>query len=58
MMFTKGLPYEIFWKQILNEMRENGQLYQIKKKWEITKPNCRPLYRKGSPLGKKHASKK
>lgn len=53
MMFSKGLPYEIFWKQILNEMRENGQLYQIQKKWKITKPDCTPLHGKGSPLGKK-----
>ena len=24
-------------------MKENGQLHQIKKKWEMTKPDCSPL---------------
>ena len=27
-------------------MKENGQLHQIKKKWEMTKPDCSPLRQK------------
>ena len=46
---TKGLPYNIFIKQVLKEIMERGQLNQIKKKWE-TKRNCAPLLRTGKPL--------
>ena len=46
---TKGLPYNIFIKQILKEIMERGQLNQIKKKWE-TNRNCAPVIRTGKPL--------
>ena len=31
-------------------MYENGQLHNIKKKWEVLKPQCTPLIRRGNPL--------
>ena len=42
-VYPKRLPYEIFLKNVIIEMKENGQLHQIKKKWEMTKPDCSPL---------------
>ena len=32
------------------KMYENGQLHNIKKKWEVLQPQCDPLLRKGNPL--------
>ena len=32
------------------KMYENGQLYNIKKKWEVLQPQCAPLLRRGNPL--------
>ena len=39
-------------------MKENGQLHQIKKKWEMTKPDCSPLRQKAqcSKIQKKKKS--
>ena len=41
-------------------MKENGQLHQIKKKWEMTKPDCSPLRQKAqcSKIQKKSALSK
>ena len=50
MIYTKGLPYGIFMRQIVNEMTEKGQLHQLTKKWELKPPDCEPLRRKGTPL--------
>ena len=50
MIYTKGLPYGIFMRQIVNEMTEKGQLHQLTKKWELKPPDCEPLHRKGTPL--------
>ena len=47
---TKGLPYDIFMRQIIFEITERGQLYHLQKKWQISKPDCGLLYRSGSPL--------
>ena len=47
---TKGLPYEIFMRQIIVGITQRGQLDQLQKKWEIPKPNCHPSYRSGNPL--------
>ena len=47
---TKGLPYDIFMRQIIFEITERGQLYQLQKKWEISKPDCGELYRSKNPL--------
>ena len=37
-------------KQIVKEMNEKGQLDQLTKKWELKQPDCKPAYRKGTPL--------
>ena len=37
-------------RQIVKEMNEKGQLDQLTKKWELKQPNCKPTYRKGTPL--------
>ena len=37
-------------RQIVKEMNEKGQLDQLTKKWELKQPNCKPAYRKGTPL--------
>ena len=50
MIYTKGLPYGIFMRQIVNEMTEKGQLHQLSKKWELKLPDCKPLRRQGTPL--------
>ena len=47
---TKGLPYEIFMRQLIFEMTERGQLNQVLKKWEKAKPDCGTILRSGSPL--------
>ena len=47
---TKGLPYEIFMRNLIFEMTERGQLYQLLKKWEIPNHNCAAIQRKGNPL--------
>ena len=47
---TKGLPYGIFMKQIIFEMKQNGQLNRLIKKWTVPKPDCRPLHKEGKPL--------
>ena len=47
---TKGLPYDIFMRQIIFEITERGQLYQLQKKSEISKPDCGELYRSKNPL--------
>ena len=50
MPITKGLPYGIFMKKIIFQMRENGQLNQLLKKWSVSEPNCSPLHKEGKPL--------
>ena len=50
MIYTKGLPYGIFMRQIIKEMIENGQLHQLTKKWEWNQPDCQPVHRKGTPI--------
>ena len=50
MPITKGLPYGIFMKKIIFQMRENGQLNQLLKKWSVSEPNCNPLHKEGKPL--------
>ena len=47
---TQGLPYEIFMRQLVFEMTERGQLNQVLKKWEDTKPDCGAILRSGNPL--------
>ena len=47
---TKGLPYEIFMRQIIVELTQRDQLHQLQKKWESPKPNCGPSHRSGNPL--------
>ena len=47
---TKGLPYEIFMRQIIVELTQRDQLHQLQKKWEISKPDCGELYRSKNPL--------
>ena len=47
---TKGLPYEIFMRQLIFEMTERGQLNQVLKKWEKAKPDCGTILRSGNPL--------
>ena len=36
----KDLPYTIFMKKAVLKMYENGQLHQIIRKWETSKPVC------------------
>ena len=48
---TKGLPYDIFMKQIIFELMEGGQLNQLQKKWEDSQPDCGVLHRSGNALG-------
>ena len=47
---TKGLPYGIFMKHVIFEIKENGQLNKLLKKWMVPKPDCRPIYKQGKPL--------
>ena len=47
---TKGLPFEIFMRQLIFEMTERGQLNQVLKKWEKAKPDCGTILRSGNPL--------
>ena len=48
---TKGLPYDIFMRQIIFELTERGQLDQLQKKWEDSQPDCSILHRSGNALG-------
>ena len=50
MIYTKGLPYGIFMRQIIKDMNEKGQLHQLTKKWEWNQPDCQPVHRKGTPI--------
>ena len=50
---TRGLPYEIFMRNVMSEIYERGQLYQLQNKWKIPKPQCNSLYNKGNPLSLK-----
>ena len=50
---TRGLPYEIFMRNVMSEIYERGQLYQLQNKWKISKPQCNSLYNKGNPLSLK-----
>ena len=34
----------------LLKMYQNGQLHNIKKKWDVLQPQCTPLLRRGNPL--------
>ena len=47
---TKGLPYGIFMKQVIFEMKENGQLNKLLTKWAIPKPDCGPIHKEGIPI--------
>ena len=47
---TKELAYGIFMKQIIFEIKENGQLNRLIKKWTVPKPDCRPHHKEGKPL--------
>ena len=47
---TKGLPYEIFMKQIIFEITERGHLHQLHQKWELPRPDCGELHRSGNSL--------
>ena len=47
---TKGLPYGIFMKHVMYDITEKGQLFQMKKHWKTTKPDCKPLRDTGKPL--------
>ena len=50
MPMTKGLPYGIFMKHVIFQMRETGQLNKLQKKWSVPEPNCSPLHKEGKPL--------
>ena len=50
MPITKGLPYEIFMKKIIRQLKETGQLNQLLKKYSVSEPNCSPLYKEGKSL--------
>ena len=47
---TKGLPFEIFMRQLIFEMIEHGQLNQVLKKWESVQHDCGAILRSGNPL--------
>ena len=47
---NKKSPYGIFLNHALLRMFENGQLHNIKKKWEVLPPQCSPLIKKGKSL--------
>ena len=47
---TRGLPYEIFMKQIIFEITERGHLYQLRQKWKLPLQDCGELHRSGNPL--------
>ena len=47
---TRGLPYEIFMKQIIFEITERGHLHQLHQKWELPRPDCGELHRSGNSL--------
>ena len=51
MPITKGLPYGIFMKHVIFQMKEAGQLNELQKKWSVQEPNCSPLDKEGKPLG-------
>ena len=50
---TKGLPYGIFMKQVIFEMKENGQLNKLLSKWAIPKLDCGPIQNEGIPISLK-----
>ena len=50
---NKGLPYGIFMKQVIFEMKENGQLNKLLSKWAIPKPDCGPIQNEGIPISLK-----
>ena len=50
---TRGLPYEIFMRNVMSEIYERGQLYQLQNRWKIPKPQCNSLYSRGNPLSLK-----
>ena len=47
---TRGLPYEIFMKQIIYEITERGHLYLLRQKWELPNPDCGEFHISGNPL--------
>ena len=50
---TRGLPYEIFMRNVMSEIYERGQLYQLQNRWKISNPQCNSLYSRGNPLSLK-----
>ena len=40
----------MFMNNAILKMYENGQFHNIKKKWEVLKPQCTPLIRRGNPM--------
>ena len=51
MPIAKGLPYEIFMKKIIRQMKESGQLTKLLKKYSVSEPDCSPLHQAGKPVG-------
>ena len=47
---TKSSPYKKFIDKAILKIIESGKLNNIVKRWEIEKPDCSPLIRKGKPL--------
>ena len=47
---TRGLPYEIFMKQITYKITEQGLLFLLRQKWELPTPDCGESHISGNPL--------
>ena len=47
---TRGLPYEIFMKQMIHRITEQGHLYLLRQKWELKNSDCGESHMIGNPL--------
>ena len=47
----KNSRYTKFFKHVINDFKENGQLYIINERKSKKIDNCQPLIKEGSPLG-------
>ena len=47
---TKGLPYEMFMKNVIREISEKGQLHKLRQQWITSHPYCGELDENATPL--------
>ena len=47
---SKHSPYKIYMNRILLKILANGQYFRLMKNWKVSKQDCTPLIRSGTPL--------